>query len=248
MAHIRLFCSRKNIEDGVFTVFGDEAYHALRVMRLKAGDSLNIFTEQGSEFVCTVIKAGKQNFTARIEEKLTDEVESPLTVHLIQSMPKAAKLEQIIVHGTELGLSHLYPVQTRYSEAKAERRERWRKIALEAAKQSRRRAIPFIHHAAPLEKLDLKQFEGALRLVAAEPPHAGSLAGELEGWRGTDIVLAVGPEGGFAPEEFDFLFDQGFKPFSMGPRVLRTQTASLAAMAVIQCLAGDWNALQGDQQ
>lgn len=242
MSQIRIFCSRKNIADGQFTVYGDEAHHALRVMRLGKGSRINIFTEQGSEFLCTITSAGKQRFTARIDEKLEDIVESPLKLRLIQGMPKAAKLEQIIVHGTELGLSELFPVISKHSVKKGERLERWRKLALEAAKQSGRRVIPRIHPACNLQELDLAPFKDDLLLIAAEPPWTGSLdriiseAGDI-----STATIVAGPEGGFAEEEFAFLVEQGFRPFSMGRRVLRTQTASLAAFAALQYLRGDWN-------
>jgi 16S rRNA (uracil1498-N3)-methyltransferase len=241
MAQTRIFCSRKKIEDGVFTIYGEEAHHALRVLRHKPGDTINIFTEQGSEFRCTILTAGKQHLKARIDEKLTDSVESPLSLNLIQAMPKAAKIELIIVHGTELGLNNLYPFYSDHSVRKSDRPDRWQKLALEAAKQSRRRVIPRIHPAVTMDKLDLAPFEGTLKLIAAEPPRHGSLQSIVaEAGPVSEATIVVGPEGGFSEEEYQYFIDQGFKPFSMGKRVLRTQTASLAAFAALQMLCGDW--------
>lgn len=242
MSETRLFCSRKRLEDGVFTVTGEEAYHGATVMRLKAGATVNIFTEQGSEFLCRVLTTGKGQLRAEIIEKLQDTVESGLELILIQGLPKAAKLEQIIVHGTELGLSRLYPVVTARSVSSGERRDRWRRMALEATKQSGRRRIAEIEPIIRLDELDLGRFSDALKLVAAEPPLTGSLREILSSAGAVaQVVLAVGPEGGFEAAEIEQFIEAGFHPFSMGPRVLRTQTASLAAFAAIQFALGDWD-------
>ena len=238
----RLFCSRRRIENGVFTVGGDEAYHGTTVLRLRKSDEVRIFTEQGSEFLCRVIGASKGQLRAEIIEKLGDVVESPLDLHLIQAMPKAAKLEQIIVHGTELGMTALHPVLSERSVKTGEKRDRWRKLALEAAKQSGRRHIPHIHPTVNLTELNFAQFDEFLKLVAAEPPLGGSLRHIVEGKAALDrAVVVIGPEGGFAQEELDFFTEQGFEPFTLGPRILRTQTASLAVFAVLQYLLGDWD-------
>ena len=240
MSRHRLFCSRRRLEEGVFTISGEEAHHAVNVCRLRPGDEVFVFTEQGSEFRCEVTAARKGMLQARILEKLEGEVESPLEIVLIQATPKAAKLEQIIVHATELGLSRLVLARSERSFA-GERLERWRRMALEATKQSGRRAIPRIEPAVPLEELDLAQFDGSLKLLACEQPCAGSLADLAEEHRGIgSVVLAAGPEGGFTPAEMKHLLDGGFRCVSMGPRVLRTETASLALIAALQCLLGDW--------
>jgi 16S rRNA (uracil1498-N3)-methyltransferase len=238
----RLFCSRKKIQDGEFTVTGEEAYHGIRVLRLCAGDSIRIFTEQGSEFLCTVTAAGKNQLKARIQEKLDDPVESPLKLYLIQGLPKAQKLEQIIVHGTELGMTAIQPIITERSMASGEKRERWRRLALEAAKQSGRRGIPFIEPIRRMDDIDFTRYDGFLKLIAAGPSTTGSLRSILKELHDTEsVVIAVGPEGGFTPEETALFASAGFKPFGMGPRTLRTQTASLAIFAVLQYMLGDWN-------
>jgi 16S rRNA (uracil1498-N3)-methyltransferase len=242
MSEMRLFCSRKRLEDGVFTIIGEEAHHGVTVLRLKPGDAVNIFTEQGSEFACRVLTAGKGTLRAEIGEKLTNTVESDFDLILIQALPKAMKLEKIIVHGSELGLTQLFPVITARSVASGDRRDRWRRLALEATKQCGRRRIAEIEPVERLEKLDLSRFAGCLRLIAAEPPWKGSLKEILSATGNISAVaLAVGPEGGFAPEEFEKFLAAGFAPFSMGTRILRTQTASLAAFAAIQFALGDWD-------
>lgn len=238
----RLFCSRRRIEDGVFSISGDEAYHGTTVLRLRKDDEVRIFTEQGSEFLCRVLYAGKGKLSAEIVEKLEDVVESPLQLHLVQGMPKAAKLEQIIVHGTELGMTALHPVLCERSVKSGEKRDRWRKLALEAAKQSGRRHIPQVHPAVQLNELDFTKFDGFLKLVAAEPPLGGSLRQIIKDVESPEgAVVVIGPEGGFEQSELDLLTQQGFQPFTLGPRIMRTQTASLAVFAVLQYLLGDWD-------
>ena len=181
MSRRRLFCSRKRLEDGVFTVAGDEAHHGVVVCRLRPGDEVFVFTERGVEFRCQVVSARKGQLKARVVEKLEDAVESPLELTLVQALPKAAKLEEVIVRGTELGLGRLLTVRSERSAGGGGggggggRPERWRRLALEATKQSGRRMIPVIEPPVPLEKLDLEQFSGSLRILACERPCAGSL-------------------------------------------------------------------------
>jgi 16S rRNA (uracil1498-N3)-methyltransferase len=238
----RIFCSHRRLKEGCFTVAGDEAHHAVTVLRLKPGNDVYVFTEQGSEFHCRVVRAGRGQLRAEIVEKLGNEVEPPLELILIQALPKAAKMEQIIVHGTELGLTRLVPVVTQRSLARGDRRDRWSRLALEATKQCGRRRIPAVDGVVELEGLDLGQFSKSLCLVAAEPPNADSLKEILAGRREvSSVAIAVGPEGGLTPNEFAMLLEAGFLPFSMGPRILRTQTASLAALASIQYELGDWD-------
>ncbi|HUX05764.1 MAG TPA: RsmE family RNA methyltransferase [Acidobacteriota bacterium] len=240
MSRHRLFCSRKRIVDGLFTIAGEEAHHGVNVCRLRPGDEVFVFTEQGSEFRCEVEAARKGQLKARIIEKLTDEVESPLAITLIQAVPKAARLEQIIVHATELGLSRLVLVQSERA-FRGERPDRWRRMALEAAKQSGRRMIPRIEPAVPFDKLDFDGFTDSLKLLACEKPCAGSLSRIAAEHGGVgSVVIASGPEGGFTEAEMRRLLEAGFLCISMGPRVLRTETASLALMAAVQCLLGDW--------
>lgn len=247
MSARRLFCSRKILTEGVFTIIGDEAHHGIAVLRLREGDNINVFTEQGSEFNCSIVSVRKGQLKAKILEKLENRVESSLDLILVQALPKAAKLEQIIVHGTELGMTRLVPVITKRSIATGDRHERWRKLALEAAKQSGRRRIPVVEPVVRFEQMDLGRFDGSLLLVAAEPPNTNSLKEILSGGGTiTSIVVAVGPEGGFEADELEQLRQTGFSPFSMGPRILRTQTASLAAFSVLQFVLGDWEEDQAE--
>jgi 16S rRNA (uracil1498-N3)-methyltransferase len=240
MSQRRLFCSRKRLEDGVFTIAGEEAHHGVTVLRLKPGDEVRVFTEQGSEFRCEVASARKGQLAVRIIEKLEGEVESPLEITLIQALPRAAKMESIIVHATELGLGRLIPVRCERSFT-SERPERWRRMALEATKQSGRRVIPKIEPAVSLEKLDLNQFGGSLKLLACERPCAGSLKQIIEGCEGiASAVIASGPEGGFTEGEMRRLLDGGFRCVSMGPRILRAETVALALIAALQHRLGDW--------
>lgn len=240
MSKRRLFCSRKRLADGVFTVTGEEAHHGVTVCRLRPGDEVYVFTEQESEFRCEVVSARKGQLTARIVGKLTDQVESSLEITLIQALPRSAKLEQIIVHATELGLTTLIPVRCERSFAAA-KLDRLRRMALEAAKQSGRRRIPRIAPPVALEELDIDQFDGALKLLACERPCAGSLSKIAREHKGENsAVVAAGPEGGFSEAEMRRLLDAGFACVSMGPRVLRTETASLALIAALQFLFGDW--------
>lgn len=241
MSRRRLFCSRKRLEEGVFTVTGGEAHHGATVCRLRSGDGVYIFTERGDEFRCEVVSTGRGRLKARVVEKLENLVESPLDVTLIQALPKAAKLEEIIVRGTELGLNRLQPVRTKRSFAGTDKLERWRRLALEATKQCGRRIIPKIEPTVPLQDLDLKQFSDSLKILSCEHPCAGSLKSLLAGQSGkTSVVVASGPEGGFTEDEMRLMLNAGFTCVCLGPRILRAETASLALLAALQYQLGDW--------
>jgi len=238
MSRRRLFCGRKRLEDGVFTVAGDEAHHGVVVCRLRPGDEVYIFTERGVEFRCEVVSARKGQLRARVVEKLEDAVESPLELTLVQALPKAAKLEEVIVRGTELGLNRLLTVRSERSAGavgvKGGKTERWRRLALEATKQSGRRIIPVIEPPVPLEKLDLEQFSGSLRILACERPCAGSLRELVRQFRESGsppappaAVVAAGPEGGFTEAEMRRFLDAGFRCAGLGRRTLRTETCLL---------------------
>ena len=248
MSRRRLFCSRKRLEDGVFTVAGDEAHHGVVVCRLRPGDEVYIFNERGAEFRCEVVSARKGQLKARVVEKLEDAVESPLELTLVQALPKAAKLEEVIVRGTELGLNRLLTVRSERSAGavgvRGEKPERWRRLALEATKQSGRRLIPIIEPPVALDKLDLEQFTGSLKILACERPCAGSLRELVREHRESgsppSAIVAAGPEGGFTEAEMRRFLDAGFRCAGLGRRTLRTETASLALLAALQYELGDW--------
>ncbi|HOX88175.1 MAG TPA: 16S rRNA (uracil(1498)-N(3))-methyltransferase [Burkholderiaceae bacterium] len=218
------------------------AHHALRVLRLAPGSALVLFNGRGGEAQATLEIAGPRAW-ARITQWHGVERESGLDLTLIQAIVAADKLDWVVEKATELGVARivLVPAARSVVRLSGERLERrlahWRDIALAACAQCGRNRVPEI-----LAEADLRA-----ACAASAARHRYVLApvasdARLSAAPGDALALAVGPEGGFTPDELGVARAAGFTALRLGPRVLRTETAGLAALAACQALAGDWGA------
>ena len=222
---------------------GDEHYHLSRVLRAKPGKKLWLVDERGTAYLAEVEEVGRHRTRLHLmEEKVTEEG-ARVRLILAQSLLKAKKMDLLVQKATELGMSLLIPVAAdrsvvKFTEREALKVDRWRKIAREAAKQSRRSFIPhvlppvsmpeFLSNRSEQRKLILCEGQGrALRDIVAAPPASYS-TGEAPA-----VLLLVGPEGGWTAAEFKAALGAGFEAVNLGRRVLRSETAALAALAVI---------------
>lgn len=222
----------------------DEAKHALRVLRLSAGDEVCVLDGQGGRYAAQVesVSNGAQ---VRVTGALPGN-EPPVRVTLYQGLPKADKLDFIVQKLTELGASCVVPVKMERSVVKSDakdgekRRERLDRIAREAAKQCRRACAPQIE--APMT---WKQAEGIMArhdliLVPWEDASGLTVKGVRAQVPGAkDIGIVVGPEGGMSPDEVDGLQERGARIVTLGPRILRAETAAVAAVTMAMTLWGD---------
>lgn len=233
---------------------GQEFRHLAKVLRLLPGEAVTIFDGRGREYSGKIVSLQKGEALVRIEESLLFPRESQLEVWLVQGLPKGEKMELIIQKATELGVRGIIPLKAqrcvvRLADKKeAERRKRWQKVALEAAKQCRRPVIPTVLPACSLEEflqgLPAQRhllipweeggcsFKEALTALSAKEKESGAA--------GVPVYLVIGPEGGFAAEEVAQVQSGGGIPLSLGPRILRTETAGLAALAALMFAWGDW--------
>jgi 16S rRNA (uracil1498-N3)-methyltransferase len=218
------------------------AHHALRVLRLAPGAALVIFNGRGGEARADLEIDGPRAW-ARISQWSPIERESMLELTLIQAIVAADKLDWVIEKATELGAARIVLVAAarsvvRLSGERLERRlQHGREIALAACAQCGRNRVPVIEAAASLAAA-CNASTARRRYVLA--PQADSLG--LQVSIGESIAFAVGPEGGYTPDELATALAASFAPLSLGPRVLRTETAGLAALAACQALAGGWGA------
>lgn len=221
------------------------AHHAARVLRLRAGASVVLFNNRGGEYEASLVKSG-QTVRAKVLRHAASERESPLAVTLVQAWIAADKLDWAVEKAVELGVHSivLAPTQRAVVSLTGDRRERrvdrLREIAIAACSQCGRNRVPPIHAADTLElALRGALVSGALGLVL--DAQADSSLISLAVGKQT-FVLAVGPEGGFETREIALVTRLGYRCVRLGPRILRTETAGLAALAAIQATAGDFRA------
>ncbi|MEM7430962.1 MAG: 16S rRNA (uracil(1498)-N(3))-methyltransferase [Pseudomonadota bacterium] len=243
MAARRLYVASPLSTGSEITLGESEARYLGRALRMRNGDDVAVFNGDDSEFSATVQSLAKNQAQLLVGAPVDTQTESPLKVHLVQGVSRGERMDLVVQKATELGIKRLSPVLTEYgvvkldSERAEKRREHWQKIAISACEQSHRVRPPLID--APVT---LKEFFGAgaresdVDLIL-QPEASTPLVNVAK--PDTKICLLIGPEGGFSDNEYDDADAAGFTSVSLGPRVLRTETAAIAALAVVQSLWGD---------
>jgi 16S rRNA (uracil1498-N3)-methyltransferase len=225
----------------------DEAEHLSRVLRLGAGDTVAVFDGRGHEFIGRVASALRRDVRVQIVSRLEPAAESNVPLTLAPSILKGDKMDEVIRDAVMLGAHAIQPVVTRRSETtvaalmRGARVERWRRVALASAKQSRRAVLPEIRMPLALETA-LDEPPAALRLMLVEPgTTAGveSIAVLKHAPAPGDAVIFVGPEGGWTTEEWTAAESRGVRLLSLGPRTLRADAVPIAAISVLQFLWGE---------
>jgi len=227
-------------DEATATLVGTQAEHMIRVLRAQPGMEADVVAD-GHVFHAEL--AAIENGEVRFNLLAELEAEPALPVTLVMAVYKFDHMEWAIEKATELGVATIAPMIARRTEkhlaqAAAKRAERWRRIAKEAAQQARRSDVPVIHNPATLES-HVRQASTATRIVLAEQERSTTLRYALEqsiavaGEETPVLEIAIGPEGGWAPAE-EALFDaNGWRAVSLGPRILRAETAAISALAVI---------------
>ncbi|MBN8717170.1 16S rRNA (uracil(1498)-N(3))-methyltransferase [Thermomonas sp.] len=219
----------------------DVSAHLLRVLRLSPGDACVLFNGDGHDYDARLLVADKRGARAEILAARPVANESPLRITLLQGIARGEKMDFILQKATELGVARVLPVESERSEvrlpaARAEKRlAHWRQVVVSACEQSGRATVPEVLPPQPLASA-AAQREG--RGFLLDPQADASLAA-LRGAPLAACTLAIGPEGGWSPRDRAQLDAAGFNGLRLGPRVLRTETAGLAAIAALQALAGD---------
>jgi 16S rRNA (uracil1498-N3)-methyltransferase len=217
-------------------VRGDDVKHIAKVLRLRAGDSVQLCDGCGNECDAVIASVSSDIVTFDTQPWRKAETEPKTEVTLFQCLPKAGKMETIIQKCVELGACGFVPVQSERCVVVLKppyegRIERWQRVSEEAAKQSRRGVIPQVAFPSALDKLDFADFDTVL--VAYENEHTVSLKTALRERCGTRVAIVIGPEGGFSDAEIETLTEKGARSVSLGPRILRTETAGMAMLAQI---------------
>lgn len=231
----------------VFWLRGSERDHLAKVLRLKAGDLVIGFDNTGLEYTSVIVKIEDNSVTCRILSTDHPDVEAHTSIYLVAGLSKGEKMEWVIQKGTELGMQGLVPLRTKRSimhleGSKAQDRvARWQKIASEAAKQSHRVQEPEIFEVCDWRDLAEQLPAETQWLIPYEEERTQRFTSVLESLDPKrPITLLIGPEGGFDPTEVALAQEKlGAKSVSLGPRILRTETAALAALTMVLFHFGD---------
>ena len=225
-----------DIKEGTARITGEDVRHIRRVLRMREGDPAEICDGRGTDYDGVILTAADDEVVFALSDGHPAYGEPGLDLTLFQALAKGAKFETVVQKSVELGVTAIVPVLTARCVAEPKRdfekkRQRWQRIAEEAAKQSRRGIIPRIGELAAVEDLDPSRFD--LFAVAYEEERETGLRDALRGRGVANAAVLIGPEGGFEAEEVRRLAARGAVPVSLGRSILRTETAGLKAVANI---------------
>jgi len=234
----RFFVSKNNISDKRILIDGEDVLHISRVLRMREGDELTICDGDKTDYLCKISSISKKEVICDIITRIENQNESDVLVTLYQGVPKGAKMDLIIQKCVELGITEIVPVAAERSIVKIKpgefggKRTRYQRVAYEAAKQCGRGIIPAIAEVTTFKSADMTRHD--LIIIAYEDEKGTTLKSLLKAnLKAKDIAIVIGPEGGLERAEVDVLTQKGGTAVTLGPRILRTETAGMAALAMI---------------
>lgn len=214
--------------------------HAVQVLRLKSGSELQLFDGNGNEYLAVLTTVGRREAGVKLIRQLNHQAESPLTLTLMQGISRGERMDYAIQKAVELGVNHIIPVLTERcnvnlkQDRAVKRLAHWHGVMVSACEQSGRNVMPTLHDILPLNTA-VADCDDACKLVlcpAAQQRFSTLIAQQ-------QVTLLIGPEGGLDDSEVALAIQQGFIGLQFGPRILRTETASAAALAIVQANWGD---------
>lgn len=234
----RFFVDPRSITADTAHLSKTESQHIISVLRLQAGETVELFDGTGTIYQGELNILSREQVTVRLLSMRSENNEKSPPVFLLQSLLKGKKMDFLVQKTTELGVHTFQPLLTRYSENRGNRerqKERWQRIMLEACKQSKRPVPMLINPPVQFSKIDLSPFSTKLLLWESENKQ---LLGPEQFVSNEPVCLILGPEGGFHEEEIDRARKNGFQTVTLGRRILRAETATLATVAIVQYLLG----------
>ncbi len=241
----RFYVPQPRIEKGMMRVEGSEVRHIRRVLRLKTGDEIVVFNGSAKEYQGTIVKEGPSSVVIMIQNIYSSQRESHLEITLAQSLLKGDKMDYLVQKATELGIKEIVPFFSSRSVPSLEksrrviRHHRWERVAVEASKQCGRGVVPKIEPLQDYSEMLKTASPDSLRLILWER-EGKRLKEALEGSKEKKkIFFIIGPEGGLSQEEVEHAKRNGFTPVTLGRRILRSETASLCLLSILQYEWGD---------
>ncbi|MCL4245337.1 MAG: 16S rRNA (uracil(1498)-N(3))-methyltransferase [Candidatus Dadabacteria bacterium] len=229
------------IEDEKAVIGGADYRHMVKALRLGVGDEVTLFGGDSREYTGVISSVGSRELIVDITGSRLIAADPVIDITILQGLPKGEKMDYIVEKATELGAARIVPVVTERSQVrKTEKHRRWERIALEASKQCGRTKPTLIENTLEFKEALLFKNESDLAIIL----HTESSLGIKEFLRNTlqgakNIIVLIGPEGGFSQNEVLLAIEMGFTSLGLGPRILRTETASLAVLSIIQFQHGD---------
>ncbi len=230
------YITREDITEDKALITGEEALHISRVLRMKKGDEVTLCDGEGTFYEAVLSDFSEKSVTADIISSRRAETEPKVQITIFQGVPKNPKLETIVQKATEIGVVRIVPVDTMRAVAKldkANKVDRLRKIAREAAKQSKRGIVPYVNDCVSFKDAVKMAAEADLALIPYEEETELSLKKALAGKTPETVSIMIGPEGGFDSEEIKLAKETGITSVTLGKRILRTETAPLAVSAAV---------------
>lgn len=244
MRRIRIHVDQPLAAGGDVVLPDSAAAHVARVLRLQVGDAVTLFNGDGCDYAALLVEVARGRVVARVTAREANAGESPLRLVLAQALARGDKMDFVVQKAVELGVAAVVPLVTERSEVRLDatrrdkRVERWRAVVAAACEQCGRARLPEVSPSLPLAEWTRSLVaDGALRLALL--PGARHRVRDLD-MPAAGAIVAVGPEGGFGDRDVALLREAGFAGLDLGPRILRTETAGLAALAALQGLFGDW--------
>lgn len=225
----------------LLTLSPEASQHVGVVLRMRVGEELTLFCGDNREFQATIESVKKRQVNVVIGKVQNKNCESPLTIHLAQAISKGERMEFVMQKAVELGVTSITPLITERCVVKldmermAKKHQQWHGIIISACEQSGRNTVPLLYNPIPFDRY-IQQAQAELRLILHPGENKRCRHYSIER---TPIDLLIGPEGGFSDNEVRFAKEHGFQPLSLGPRVLRTETAAITALSILQAVGGD---------
>ena len=232
---------------------GADVWHVQKVLRLAKGDTVIVFDGTGREYRVEISKCKSREILGAVIEQWERQAESPLRLTLVQGIPKGPKMDVIVQKASEIGVQTIVPLQTERADVSAQPRhlsatkaaqklDRWARIGIEAAKQACRTTIPKIEPFLSVAEFLAQPLAADLKLLFWEEEQQQSLKQVLKAQAGAirSAVVVIGPEGGLTGSEAAQFTAQGYAPVSLGKRLLRTETAGIVALGILQYEYGDY--------
>lgn len=230
-------------ENGLLTLHGENAHHAGRVLRLRPGEAVTLCDGQGTDYDCTIESVEKDAVACRVQDSHPAGTEPRQRLTLFMALPKGDKMDVIVQKAVELGVREIVPYLSKNCVSRPDKTEkkveRWQKIAVEAAKQCGRGYLPTVGAVIPLEQAVVQAAQSKTALFFYENERQTGLRDALSAGVGETVSLLIGPEGGFTPEEAGQAVQAGLTSVSLGTRILRCETAPIAALAALLYAGGN---------